>query len=100
MKKQLMWLVLATAILVGCGKATTDNSGGQQATQSEFVCFEVTDESAPVVYFTKDISPEGLMKAYNALGWTPTGKVGVKISTGESEKTNHLRPSFSQCSIL
>ena len=94
MKKQLMWLVLATAILVGCGKATTDHSGGQQATQPEFVCYEVTDEAAPVVYFTKDISPEGLMRAYKALGWTPTGKVGVKISTGESEKTNHLRPAL------
>ncbi|MBQ9447782.1 MAG: DUF362 domain-containing protein [Victivallales bacterium] len=57
-------------------------------------CEEVNDPSAPVVYFTKDISPEGLVRAYKALGWTPQGKVGVKISTGESAKTNHLRPAF------
>ncbi len=50
--------------------------------------------SAPVVYFTKDISPEGLVRAFKALGWTPQGKVGVKISTGESAKTNHLRPAL------
>ncbi len=54
----------------------------------------VDDPSAPVVYFTRDISPEGLVRAYKALGWTPHGKVGVKISTGESAKTNHLRPAL------
>ena len=27
------------------------------------------------VYFTKDISPEGLIKIYEAMNWTPKGKV-------------------------
>lgn len=54
----------------------------------------VDDPSAPVVYFTEDISPEGLVRAYKALGWKPNGKVGVKISTGESARTNHLRPAL------
>ena len=49
---------------------------------------------APVVYFTKDISPESLVKLYEALGVEAQGKVAVKISTGESEKSNHLRPEF------
>ncbi|MBR3286186.1 MAG: DUF362 domain-containing protein [Bacteroidales bacterium] len=52
------------------------------------------DPTAPVVYFTSDISPEGLIKVYEALGITPSGRVAVKISTGESEKSNHLRPDF------
>lgn len=52
------------------------------------------------VYFTSDISPEGLMAVYNALGETPinesidSGKVAVKVHTGESPKSNHLRPAF------
>ena len=46
------------------------------------------------VYFTADISPEGLEKVYNALNWTPSGNVAVKISTGESERSNHLRPDL------
>lgn len=46
------------------------------------------------VYFTKEITPEALVKIYEALGVPPTGKVAVKISTGESSKTNHLRPEF------
>ena len=40
-------------------------------------------DGAPVVYFTSDISPESLVKIYEKLGWTPSGKTAVKISTGE-----------------
>ncbi|NBK79926.1 DUF362 domain-containing protein [bacterium D16-76] len=52
-----------------------------------------TNESS-VVYFTDDISPEGLMEVYKALGWTPTGKVAVKLSTGEPPASNYLRPEL------
>ena len=52
------------------------------------------DPSLPYVYFTSDISPEGLVKAFEALGVNPEGRVAVKISTGESEQSNHLRPDF------
>jgi uncharacterized Fe-S center protein len=50
--------------------------------------------AAPVVYFTKDISAAGLVAVYEKLGVKPEGKVAVKISTGESEKSNHLRPEL------
>lgn len=46
------------------------------------------------VYFTKEITPEALVKIYETLGVPPTGKVAVKISTGESEKSNHLSPEL------
>lgn len=46
------------------------------------------------VYFTKEITPEALVRIYEALGVPPTGKVAVKISTGESEKSHHLRPEL------
>ena len=35
------------------------------------------EESAPAVYFTADISPEGLQRVYDALNWTPAGKLAV-----------------------
>jgi hypothetical protein len=54
----------------------------------------IASNQVPTVYFTKDISPKGLVKAYNALNWTPKGKVGIKMSTGESAKTNYLRPEL------
>ncbi len=49
--------------------------------------------SSPVVYMTTDISPEGLMAIYEALGAEPEGKVAVKLSTGE-EGSNYLRPEL------
>ncbi len=52
------------------------------------------DEEKPIVLFTSDISPEGLVSIYEALGWEPGEKVAVKLSTGESEKTNYLRPDL------
>ena len=55
---------------------------------------QTEDASAPIVYFIHDITPESLVKVYEAMGWKPQGKVGVKISTGESEKSNHLRPAL------
>ena len=56
-------------------------------------CSSAQDEK-PVVYFTDDISPEGLTAIYYALDWAPEGKVAVKLSTGESDKTNYLRPEL------
>lgn len=50
----------------------------------------------PTVYFTKEITPESLVKIYEALGVAPKEgqRVAVKISTGESAQSNHLRPEF------
>lgn len=52
------------------------------------------DGDSPKVYMTTDISPEGLMAVYKALNWTPTGKVAVKLSTGEPPASNYLRPEL------
>ena len=49
---------------------------------------------SPTVYFTSDISAEGLVRIYEALGWTPSGKTAVKISTGEPPASNYLRPEL------
>lgn len=52
------------------------------------------EDGEPVVYMTTDISPEGLMAVYEALGWTPAGNVAVKLSTGEPPASNYLRPEL------
>ena len=46
------------------------------------------------VYFTKEITPESLVKIYEALGVELKGKVGVKISTGEPGGHNYLKPEL------
>ena len=44
----------------------------------------------PVVYMTTDISSDGLMTIYQALAASPSGKIAVKLSTGEPG-SNYLR---------
>ena len=46
------------------------------------------------VFFTKDISQAGLMKAYAALGVTLPGKIAVKLSSGEPGGHNYLQPTL------
>ncbi|MCM1272834.1 MAG: DUF362 domain-containing protein [Clostridium sp.] len=46
------------------------------------------------VYFTKTITPEAVVKMYNALGIELKGKVAVKVHSGEKGNQNYLRPEF------
>jgi hypothetical protein len=48
----------------------------------------------PTVYMTKDISSNGLIAIYEALGRKVTGKVAIKISTGEPGGHNFLSPDL------
>ena len=79
--------ILPVMMLASCGTFKTAPAPAIEVSS-------VSEENASVVYFTKDISPEGLVKLYEALGVEAKGRVAVKISTGESEKSNHLRPEF------
>ena len=80
MKKIILSLAALVAIMT-----PSANCFGQSAEEG-------TDPS--VVYVTRDLSPESLVKIYKALDRKAEGRVAVKISTGESEKTGYLRPDF------
>jgi uncharacterized Fe-S center protein len=54
----------------------------------------VQTRGAAKVYMTSDISPAGLMAVYEALGKEASGKVAVKISTGEPGNTHYLAPDL------
>ena len=43
------------------------------------------------VFFTKEITPESLIKIYDALGVTLDGNIGVKVSTGEKGSKGYLK---------
>lgn len=45
----------------------------------------------PKVYFTKEITAESLIKIYEALNINLTGRVGVKVSTGEAGAKGYLK---------
>ena len=46
------------------------------------------------VFFTKEITPENVVKMYEALGIELPGKVAVKLHSGEKGNQNFLRPAF------
>lgn len=81
--KKAIFAIAAAAMLCSCGGRTTaENTGAEQAADSADVS---------TVYFIRDITPENLVKIYEALGRKAEGNnVAVKLSTGESNKSNHL----------
>lgn len=46
------------------------------------------------VYFTSEITPENVVKLYEKLGKELSGKVAVKVHSGEEGNQNYLRPEF------
>ena len=47
-----------------------------------------------IVYFIKDITPKNVVKIYEKLGKELTGKVAVKVHSGEKGNQNYLHPEF------
>ncbi len=53
---------------------------------------EVEEKERPKVYFTKDISADGVMKVYQHFADKIEGKVGIKVHFGEEGNKNFLSP--------
>ena len=51
------------------------------------------------VYFIKEITPENIIKAYEAVGKKLEGNVAVKMHSGEKGNKNYLRPEFVKDAI-
>ena len=83
MKKTLFFAMMLGMTMLG----TTHSQNGISAATP-------TGNTPPTVYMTKEISPEALVKIYKALGREATGRVAVKISTGEGGNTHYLKPTL------
>ena len=92
--KRLFAFVLLLCML--CVSALADSlvTNGGVSLDPASLPHNTKDASAPAVYFLSDITPEALVKAYEALGVELPGRVGVKMSTGESTRSNYLRPEM------
>ena len=88
MKKIISLALISMMTLSACAGSNSEAEvGGTTETTN--------DGTGSKVYFTKEITPESLVSIYEALGVSAEGKrVAVKISTGESSRTNYLRPEF------
>ena len=76
----ILFSVLSTVTGMNCAHAQEQKSDG--------------NTNVPKVYMFKEISPENLVKIYEALGREATGKVAVKLSTGEPGGHNFLQPAL------
>lgn len=48
----------------------------------------------PIVYFSREITPEKVLELYKLLGKELKGNVGIKVHSGETGNQNFLRPAF------
>ena len=85
----LFVLLSGLLILTGCSSNTTEDSKSDDEVINNNSQNNQSDDGS-VVYMTSDISSNGLMDVYGALNASPTGKVAVKLSTGEPG-SNYLR---------
>lgn len=88
MKKVLMFstMIACIALSACAGKA----KGKTPSVEADSISTPIT----PKVYMTKEITPEALVKIYEAVGRPVSGRVAVKISTGEPGGNNYLKPAL------
>ena len=92
--KRLFAAALFLCLLCSAAFADTLVTNGGVSLDTSALPYCTEDEASPAVYFISSISPESLVSAYQALGVELPGKVGVKMSTGESTRSNYLRPEL------
>lgn len=86
MKKTVGFLLAAVLLGTACNQP---NNTSQIPAPTEPVTPE-EQPAKPVVYFTRDISPEGLVKIYDKINQNIEGKVAIKLHTGEPHGPNIL----------
>lgn len=82
-------MIVTMIAAVPCGNANQNNEQPLGGDNDSTVTVGISK-----VYFTKDINSEGLVKIYEALGRPASGRVAVKISTGEPGGHNFLQPEL------
>ncbi len=85
MKK--LTIILIATLIMACGCTSKNN---ETATKKE----PAAKQEGATVYLTREITPESLVRIYKALGVEATGRVAVKISTGEGSNPNYLKPEL------
>lgn len=67
---------------------------------SQYIPYEKRSGNESIVYFTRDLSAEGLRKIYQKVSGSLTGKVGIKLHTGEKNGPNIIPRDWVERLIL
>jgi uncharacterized Fe-S center protein len=95
MKRNLVWTLPVVLVLAFIISAFTIQDKQIRRTDTLKIIGNTSKSQAvdsAVVYMTTDISSEGLLAIYKALGRAAEGKVAVKVHTGEPGGNNYLKP--------
>ncbi|MDR3565241.1 MAG: DUF362 domain-containing protein [Negativicutes bacterium] len=85
-----MALAAAIPTFLQVSSAYAEESGLKQVTWDGSHAVSAYDQSKPIVYFTQDLSPAGVQKIYEKINKGITGRVGIKLHTGEPHGPNLL----------
>ena len=95
MAKHLFTVLTLSLALAACGGAKSNentdtmNQNPIPGTDGDkYVPMDQRDGDVAVVYFTRDLSANGLIKAYEQVNSDIDGKVAVKLHTGEKDGPN------------
>ena len=99
--RKLLPVMLAASVMAACGGATgkqqpapgkkaetTKAAAAYNADGSKYIPATQRTGSKSVVYFTRDLSAKGLQKIYEKVNQDITGKVAIKVHTGEKNGPN------------
>ena len=94
--------IAAGSVLIGCAaqapsgnpSARSGSSNVERTNESDVEADLANEVSDSQVFFTTEISPDGIDKVWSALGAATLGNVAVKLSTGEPGGHNFLQPSL------
>lgn len=93
--KRTIKIVVAVALAAGAtALAQTLQKPVEKTTKATtqdgniYVPYESRTGNESIVYFTRDLSSEGLIKAYKQVCANMTGNIGIKLHTGEQNGPN------------
>ena len=92
--KRLTLLALCGGMVANCGFKKSNGMAEEKPVPGtdgdKYVPYEKRTGEEAVVYFTRSLSAEGLIAAYEKVNQDIEGKVGVKLHTGEPNGPNIL----------
>lgn len=85
---------MAAGILTGVSAMAQNPVPGKDG--NKYVPYDQRSGNESIVYFTRDLSANGLIKAYEMVNANISGKTGVKVHTGEQHGPNIIPRSWVQ----
>ena len=90
----MLMTFIGCGMFPACGMAQTNQATTGEQTPApgkdgnKYVPYEQRTGNESIVYFTRKLGPEGLIKAYEQVGANISGRTGVKLHTGEQHGPN------------